>query len=45
MSDAVLALLILFGSPILMGVLFWLTRWLEVDAPNADELPIDPAPW
>lgn len=46
MSDWVLALLWLFGAPVVMGVLFWLMAGLDGSASNgSDDLPLDSSPW
>ena len=45
MSDTTFALLLLFGSPVILGALFWLTRFLEhPNATETDEWPLD-VPW
>jgi hypothetical protein len=47
MSDQVMAILLLFGAPVLLGAMFWLIARLEGggDDSSGGGKPLDPPQW
>jgi hypothetical protein len=44
-GDQLIAFLLLFGSPVLLGVLLWVLIRLDDDGDDPGATPFDPPPW